>query len=1197
MRKRPGLAAIGSLVLLTGLASDAIAAPMLRLQVVQRGDFVLFGNTLGYECAPGGALPIVGTVGTCGTNTTDSAPDIYWRADAPGMGQAQADLSVTRANARSTAMLALPAGATITHAYLYWGAGSLLTGPDTAVTLERNGVFSTNVSAMMMYPGTNQYQSVADVTSILQTHGPGAYRVGGIDGPTLANVNNNVSYAGWWMAVFYENSTERMRSLSLYEGLEDVGVGLPLSALLSGFLVPSAQFDAKLGVIAYEGDAAITGDQFFLNGFAISDAQNPAMNFFNSTRSTLGIATHLAGDLPEMPGTPNSLAGLDLDVVDIAPYLAPGQTSAQAQLVTTGDVIQWGGFVTSVSTLAPDFSTSTKTAVDVNGSVVLPGDTVEYTITVTNMGEDTGTNVMLTDVIPAGLSYVPNSLVITQGANAGLLSDAPFDDQGEYDFMSKTLTVRLGAGATASMGGNMAPSDTTTVVFHVTVDPVALGPIQNQATINAAGQSGFAPMDTLTDGNGPAPGRPPTVITVVECATNAQCTTPAPYCAASNECVECLFNAHCSPLLPTCEPITNTCVCMPSGAETCDGIDNDCNGQLDDGFNVGAACSAGIGACQSSGTIVCTGNDTSACNAVPGTPVTETCDGIDNDCDGTSDEGFGIGAACSAGVGACQASGTIVCDGNGGTACNAVLGTPVAESCDGIDNDCNGQIDNGLNLGAACSAGIGACQASGTIVCDGNGTAVCNAMPGTPVAETCDAIDNDCDGTVDDGLNLGAACSAGVGACQASGTIACDGNGGTACNAVPGTPVAETCDGIDNDCNGQIDNGFSVGTACSAGVGACQASGTIVCDGNGGAACNAVPGTPVAETCDGIDNDCDGTVDDGFSVGTACSAGIGACQATGTIVCDGNGGAACNAVPGTPVAETCDGIDNDCDSTVDNSFSIGAACSTGVGACQASGMIVCDGNGGTACNAVPGTPVAETCDGIDNDCDSTVDNGFDIGTACSAGVGACQANGIIVCDGNGAAACNAVTGMPVAESCDGIDNDCDGTVDNGFDIGTACSAGVGACETNGVVICDGNGGASCNAVPGTPVDEICDGADNDCDGTVDNGFDIGKPCAAGVGTCQASGVMVCSATGGTTCDAVPGMPVDEVCDDGSDNDCDGTVDEGCTTQPPPPDDPATDGGCACTVASANNRFGASMWLFGAAALMSLARRKLRRAVG
>ena len=187
---------------------------------------------------------------------------------------------------------------------------------------------------------------------------------------------------------------------------------------------------------------------------------------------------------------------------------------------------------------------------------------------------------------------------------------------------------------------------------------------------------------------------------------------------------------------------------------------------------------------------------------------------------------------------------------------------------------------------------------------------------------------------------------------------------------------AERCDGVDNDCDTQIDEGFDVGAACSAGIGQCARPGSRVCSADGlSSICNATPGTPTAELCNGLDDDCDTLIDDGFPVGTSCSVGIGQCARIGSLVCNASGsGTVCNASPGVPVAEVCNGLDDDCDGTADDGNpGGGASCDTGIPGVCAAGTLTCSAASLVCSQTVSAT--TEVCNDLDDDCDGTSDEG------------------------------------------------------------------------------------------------------------------------------------------------------------------------------------------------------------------------------
>ena len=247
---------------------------------------------------------------------------------------------------------------------------------------------------------------------------------------------------------------------------------------------------------------------------------------------------------------------------------------------------------------------------------------------------------------------------------------------------------------------------------------------------------------------------------------------------------------------------------------------------------------------------------------------------------------------------------------------------------------------------------------------------------------------------------------------------------------------------------------------------------------------------PQTEVCNGKDDDCDAKTDEGFvGLGDTCSAGVGACTASGHLVCKADGTAVvCDAQPGDMTTEKCDTIDNDCDSKTDEEFMLGTLCDGGDADLCSEGMIVCDATGGTMCSDATDDSV-EMCNAADDDCDMKTDEGFDVGAQCDGTDSDVCKEGMIMCNDTGGAVCGDITGDSL-EKCNGIDDDCLGGIDNGYDVGTACSAGVGACMRMGTKVCNSmETGTLCDAVAGSPSAETCgDGIDRDC-----NGADISCP--------------------------------------------------------------------------------------------------------
>ena len=511
----------------------------------------------------------------------------------------------------------------------------------------------------------------------------------------------------------------------------------------------------------------------------------------------------------------------------------------------------------------------------------------------------------------------------------------------------------------------------------------------------------------------------------------------------------------------------------PGASERCDGRDNACSGAIPvdetdtDGDRYVACLSWDPG--SAAGSEILGGGDCDATdpNTHPGAAPREVhalacmtdADGDDYG-DVAPAPGVTAGTDCddasaTAYVGVAELDGPLNCmedaDGDGYGDASAVLPVVAGRDCsddradvhpgtfegpegdpvcaDEVDNDCDGMLD----------ADDGGCQgpADACPDADADGYADCDAIPG------CDATGLTC-GDCDD----------------------------AAAAVHPG--AEEVCDRLDNDCDAEVDEGFDA-----------DGDGYAVCRGDCDDADDRIhPG--MAERCDdGLDNDCDpDTPDlfDGDGDGATCdvdcddhdpSLNLADADADGYTVCDGDCDDADGAInPGR--TEACDdGVDNDCDAGTPDVFDAdgdGATCDEdcddadpdrNLSDLDSDTFSSCAGDCDDADPAIH--PLAqEVCDGVDNNCDGSVDEDDD-----GDGDGYSTCHGPVDCDDD-----DASVSPGVAEVCgDGKDNDCNPTTLDVFDLDGDGASCVNDCD-------DGDPGT----YPG--AEERCDGNDNSCDGTV-----------------------------------------------------------------------------------------------------------------
>ncbi|WP_165930077.1 LamG-like jellyroll fold domain-containing protein [Flavobacterium sandaracinum] len=362
---------------------------------------------------------------------------------------------------------------------------------------------TTGATPNIYFPGAANsgiFVGYQEITDYVKEHGPGAYTVA--DLALKEGVNTNPGFSGGWvMVVIYQNPLMKSRAVTLFDGNAFVnGQRAAVNGVqgeygninISGFTtVGSGAVNMKLGIMAAEGDIDLSGDYLAVqkltadpnktydttNYLTLNHARNSTANFFNSSIFPIPTGTDSNPNLQNNTGVDFSMFTIPNASNSV---IANNQTATTFRFGSTSDVFTIFGFAMSVDAYIPEPNglisvNSINNVINPPALVALPGQTINYTLTITNEGTESTTNTLISIPIPATAIFNVGSTISSSTLNGFSTTNLPYYDSATnkilWDLGTLPITVGHPEYIYASLSFNLEVTSDCSIILNAGCTP------------------------------------------------------------------------------------------------------------------------------------------------------------------------------------------------------------------------------------------------------------------------------------------------------------------------------------------------------------------------------------------------------------------------------------------------------------------------------------------------------------------------------------------------------------------------------------------------------------------------------------------------------------------------------------------------------------------------------------------------------